>query len=205
MGIRSKVYSGNPLSLRACYYKNMNQRVIVLRGTPASGKSTIAKSYRNFEEKFAWIKVDNFKDFFADDSTPALEYVNGSAIATLEYLLDQGFSVIIEGVFQNPRTMEIAFSASVSRGIPCMIFELETPLDVLKQRDNERSGKVGAEVIERIYHTLKETQRTDSIKLDTADNSLDECRKIIDQSFESWGKNDKEFNRAVLDFLESGS
>src|SRR5690348_14611175 len=129
----------------------MEQRVIVLRGAPSSGKSTIAKSYRNFDEKFAWIKVDNFKDFFADDATSALEYVNGSAIATLEYLIDQGFSVVIEGVFQNPRAMEMAFSASVSRGVPCMLFELDVPLDVLKQRDQARPGRVGGEVIERIY------------------------------------------------------
>jgi predicted ABC-type ATPase len=76
------------------------QKVIILRGVTASGKSTIAKSYRDFEKRIAWLKVDNFKDFFAADSTPALEYVNGSSVATLQYLLEQGFSVVMEGVFQ---------------------------------------------------------------------------------------------------------
>ena len=47
-----------------------------------------------------WLKVDNFNDFFAEDSTVvALKYVNGSAIATLSYLLDNNFSVVIDGVF----------------------------------------------------------------------------------------------------------
>lgn len=48
---------------------------------------------RNFERKIVWLKVDNFKDFFADDASIALDYVNGTAIATLEYLLNQEFSV----------------------------------------------------------------------------------------------------------------
>ena len=65
------------------------QRLIILRGPPSSGKSTIAKKLRDFEHKIAWLKVDNFKDFFAEDTSSALQYVNESAIATLKYLFDQ--------------------------------------------------------------------------------------------------------------------
>ncbi len=50
----------------------MNQYLVILRGAPGSGKTTLAKSFRNFEEKVAWLKVDNFKDFFAEDATSAL-------------------------------------------------------------------------------------------------------------------------------------
>lgn len=40
------------------------QKLIILRGCMASGKSTIAQKYRSFDNKMAWIKVDRFKDLF---------------------------------------------------------------------------------------------------------------------------------------------
>lgn len=63
------------------------QKLIIIRGAPASGKSTIAKSLRDFQKKIAWLKVDNFKDFFSEDGTLGLEYANEAAIVTLEFLV----------------------------------------------------------------------------------------------------------------------
>ncbi len=95
----------------------MQQFLIILRGVTASGKSTISKRLRNFEEKTVWLKVDNFKDFFAEDSSNALEFVNGSAIATLDYLLDQGFSVVMDGVFQDTKAIDDAVNLAKSKNI----------------------------------------------------------------------------------------
>lgn len=75
------------------------QKLIIIRGAPASGKSTIAKKLRDFKKKIVWLKVDNFKDFFSEDGTLGLEYANEAAVVTLKYLLNQGFSVIMEGIF----------------------------------------------------------------------------------------------------------
>jgi len=60
-------------------------KLLILRGAPASGKSSIAKKLRNFTKKIVWLKVDNFKAFFAEDSSLALDYVNEAALKTLEY------------------------------------------------------------------------------------------------------------------------
>jgi predicted kinase len=167
------------------------QRVIILRGAPSSGKSTIAKSYRNFDEKIAWLKVDNFKDFFADDASPALSYVNGSALATLEYLLQQGFSVVMDGIFQDPSAINTAVTIATINNIPVRVFQLEVSLEKLLERDKTREGvKEGArkqmpdEVITRIYTALKENPYKDAILLNTEENNLEECKKIIDDNYD---------------------
>lgn len=168
----------------------MDQRVIVLRGAPASGKTTIAKSYRCFDKKVAWLKVDNFKDFFAGDSSLALDYVNGSAIVTLKYLLEQGFVVVVDGVFQDTTAIDKMVSLSNKINIPIKVFELETSIEMLNKRDLEREGvpeglrkPLGSETIEKLYNNLKNNPYPDAIKLNTEENSLDECKKIIDGSF----------------------
>jgi len=118
----------------------MSQRVIILRGAPASSKTSLAKIYRNFNEKVAWLKVDNFKDFFSEDATPALEYVNGSTVATLDYLIRQGFSVVVDGVFQNTIPIDEILEIAKKQDIPAKVFELTTSLETLQKRDAQREG-----------------------------------------------------------------
>lgn len=63
------------------------QKLIIIRGAPACGKSTIAERLRNFEKKIVWLKIDAFKGFFAADASEMLGVVHETAAATLEYLL----------------------------------------------------------------------------------------------------------------------
>lgn len=167
------------------------QRVIVLRGAPASGKTTIAKSYRNFETKVAWLKIDNFKVFFAEDSSPALNYVNGSAIVTLDYLLREGFSVVVDGIFQDISVVNKAVEVAQNHHIPIRIFELEVSLVALQQRDKVREGvpegirkPLGDDTIANIYSVIKEKHFPNAITLDTENHSVEECKIIIDNSFD---------------------
>lgn len=168
----------------------MEQKLIILRGAPSSGKSTIAKKMRSFELKTVWLKVDLFKDFFADDATPALEYVHGLAITSLEYLLNQGFSVVMEGVFQNPDYLKQAVDLANSKNITCRVFQLEVPLEQLKERDKSREGvkedlrpALSEVVIERLFNIQEQKQYPNSINLNTYKNNLEQCIEIIKSSF----------------------
>lgn len=169
----------------------MNQRLIILRGAPSSGKSTLAKRLRNFQEKVTWLKVDNFKDLFAEDATSALDYVNGAANVTLEYLLDQGFSVVMDGVFQNPHYIKKAVETANEREIPVRVFELEISLQVLQKRDKERVGvregirlPLGDETITRLFNTIKDNPYEGAIKLNTEQYLIEKCIDTINKSFE---------------------
>jgi predicted kinase len=164
------------------------QKLIILRGAPASGKSTLAKSFRCFENKYVWLKVDNFKPFFGSDE--ALPYVNGAAIATLIYILEQKFSVVMEGVFQDAKAIDEARIIADTLSIPVKVFELDVSLDALKKRDLVREGvpegmrpALGDEVIEKIYNNLKNNPYPTAIRLNTKVNTIEACKKIIEDSF----------------------
>ena len=166
------------------------QKLIILRGAPSSGKSTIAKSLRNIKEKIAWLKVDNFKVFFADDASCALNYVHKSSIATLEYLLSQGFSVIMEGIFQDPKYITLATQAAKRRNIPFKVFELECSLETLQKRDKSRIGikegcrkPLGSKVITHLYNVIIENPWNKVVKLNTESMTLEECINILKKEF----------------------
>ena len=96
----------------------MNQFLVILRGGPASGKTTIAKTMRNYPQKVAWLKVDNFKDFFSEESTlDQQKYVDECSLASLEYLLDEGFSVVMEKIFFDPFIIPLAIESAKRRNI----------------------------------------------------------------------------------------
>lgn len=163
------------------------QKVLILRGAPASGKSTIAKHLRDFEEKIVWLKVDNFKPFFADDASPALEYVNGSALAVLEYLLSEGFSVVMEGIFQDTKPLKKAQKIVGRYNVPCSMFQLRVDVETLILRDKTREGvKEGhrrplpEKVIRKIYNVLEASIIPGTTMLDTSEKSIDECVQYLE-------------------------
>lgn len=166
----------------------MKQFLVVLRGAPASGKTTISKKLRNFEKKIAWLKVDYFKDFFAEDSNDALEFVNGSAVATLKYLFDQGFSVVMDGVFQDTKAIDESVSLAKELEIKTVIYEIKCPLEVLIERDWQRGGvkeglrkPLGIGVLTKIYEKLESNPYPNSLQLDTEHLSIEECVNKIEK------------------------
>ncbi|MGD9129256.1 MAG: AAA family ATPase [Candidatus Woesebacteria bacterium] len=165
------------------------QSLIILRGAPSSGKSTIAKSLKSLKNKIAWLKVDNFKPFFAKDvaeENEAIDYVNQTAIASLDYLLKQGFSVVMEGIFQNPKYITKAVNIAKQLNIQCKVYELECPLEFLQARDKVRDGvkegcrkPLGDEVIAKLNQVILENPWSGAEKLDTGKLSLNKCIDVL--------------------------
>ena len=132
------------------------------------------------------VKIDNFKEFFAEDSSVALNYVNGSAIATLEYLFKQGFSVVMDGVFQETNAIDDALSLAKERNINAIVYQIKCSLSVLRERDQTRPGvkegcrkPLGDDVLETIYQKLETTIYPNARDLDTEHLSPEECVKKI--------------------------
>src|SRR5258708_6473018 len=164
----------------------MQQFLIILRGVTGSGKSTISKRLRNFEEKTAWLKVDNFKDFFAEDSSSALEFVNGSAIATFGFLFDQRFFLVMDGVFQDTKAIDAAVNLAKSKSVKSIVYQIKCSLQEIQKRDRTRDGvkegcrkPLGDETIASIYQRLESNPYPNSLSLDTEHLSIGQCIEKI--------------------------
>jgi len=171
----------------------MEQFLVILRGTPASGKSTLAKKFRDFSKKIAWLKVDNYKDFFSEDGSVALEYVNGASVATLKYLLGQGFSVVMEGVFQDTKAIDQALLFAKEKNVKTIIYQLKCSLSTLRERDKERPGiKEGVRkpmdehALEEIFQKLSQNVYPSVQVLDTENQTLDQCLQKINIDLENF-------------------
>jgi predicted kinase len=158
------------------------QKLIIIRGAAASGKSTIAQNLRDFKKRIIWLKVDSFKSIFAEDASNALEYVHGSAISTLKYLLSQGFSVIMEGIFQNPEYITQSVETAKQKGVPFKVYELECSRNALQTRDKERPlvkqgwrKPLGDKVIARLHKSVEKKPWKGAEKLNIEKMSLEEC------------------------------
>ena len=168
----------------------MKQVLIVLRGAPASGKSTIAKKLRDYDKKIVWLKIDSFKPFFSDDTDLIVDDVNKTALNSLDYFLDQGYSVIMEGIFQNPQYIKKAVDIAKQKSLSVSVYQLDCSLQTLQERDKTREGVkegcrkvLGYEVIERLYKAIENNPFENIIKLDTEKISLDQCLEIIKKNF----------------------
>ncbi len=161
----------------------MEQFLVIIRGAPASGKTTISRELRNFEKRVVWLKVDNFKDFFSTDVTPEEQkFVDESALATLNYLLDHNFSVVMEKIFYDPFIIPMAVESAKTRGIKVLVYQIKCSLSTLQERDRTRPGikegcrkPMGDEKIKDIFEHLEKTDYPGAIILDTERLSLKEC------------------------------
>ena len=168
----------------------MKQCLIVLRGGPASGKTTLGERLRNEKEKIVWLKTDNFKPFFSD-SGEFSEVISQTALASLNHLLDHGYSIIYEGIFQNPRYANEAMKLAQEKNISAYAYHLTCSLKTLQERDLTRIGvkegcrkPLGNEVIENIFNNIKNNPIKDTVKLDTEKLSIEECLNIIRKNFD---------------------
>jgi tRNA uridine 5-carbamoylmethylation protein Kti12 len=171
----------------------MKQFLAIIRGAPASGKTTIAKRLRDIDKKIAWLKVDNFKPFFVEEATIAEQkYVDECSLATLKYLLDHEFSVVMEKIFYDSSIISQAVAAATKRGIEVKVFQITCPLEILQERDKVRPGikegcrkPLGDEIIKKIYHQLENTYYSGAIELNSRTLSVDECVTKIKRAYDS--------------------
>jgi len=169
----------------------MKQTLVIIRGASASGKSTIAENLRNFDKKIVWLKTDNFKPFFSNNEEKALDAVMDTCLATLNFLLDKGYSVIYEGIFKRPEYVKKAIELGKTKNIPVAIYQLMCSLKTLQERDKTRIGvrkgcrkPLGDEIIASLYKKIVDNPIEGTIELDTENKALEECIEIISRNFD---------------------
>lgn len=169
----------------------MSQKLVILRGPAASGKTTLCESLRDYDKKIVWLSVDKMKPMFSEFEDRTLEDANKASIAMLSYLLEEGCSVIYEGIFKNPDYIYQAVKIGNDRDIPTIVYQLKSSLETLQNRDKTRKGvregwrkPLGDEVIEGLHQKNVDNPINGAVDLDTENQTLEQCVKIIEKNFE---------------------
>ena len=170
-------------------------RLIILRGSPAVGKSTVAKKLAalNSAKKKAYVPVDDFQLY--DLRKPSLDRehlaIKNAAILTKNFLLN-GFDVVLDYVFDHIEDeiefCDFLFSASIDsfkEDIFVQKFYLDAPMEKVIKRNQSRSGKRGeymnAPLLRKLYQRVSETkgQIPGEVIIDTTPLSAKQCARFI--------------------------
>ena len=168
------------------------QTLIVLRGAPASGKTTIAKQLRDFDNKIVWFKTDNLKEFFDNPSDDrALDEVFKTCYSVLENLLYREYTVIYEGIFKKSEYANNAIEIAKKRNIKYFVYQLDCSLETLIKRDKERSNQTNGirppmdrNIIESLLNKVIDNPIENAIFLNTEENTLEECINEIKKNIQ---------------------
>lgn len=187
-------------------------RLIILRGAPAVGKSTIASKVAslNSAKKKTHIVVDNFQTYDLRPMSKDREKlaIRNSALLAKNFLLE-GFDVVVDYVFDDVEDqrqfMDFIFGDKLGMldTIYVQQFYLDAPIDKIVKRNQSRSGKRGeymnVPLLRKLYARTSETKGMieHEVILDTTKYSAKQCAKYI-LSYKEAYKNDETLETVQL-------
>lgn len=137
----------------------MKQTILFLRGLPASGKSTFAKQYCIDNPTFRRLNKDTIREALGNPGW-SREFenlvLNTQRIAT-EFLIQEGFSVIIDDTNFAPKHFNFYQQLAQQYSLEFTVKDFDTPLEVCIQRDSERENSVGRAVITKMFNQYLKT------------------------------------------------
>jgi len=151
-----------------------NQKVIVLQGLPASGKSTYA---RQLVEKLGWKRI-NKDDLRAMVDNSIWSEKNEKLIVKLRNdlllrFLQDGYSVVVDDTNFAQSHIDTIKEICAGELVECEVLFFPTPLWECIERDSKRENPVGKKVIIKMYnqylrHTVENVEFRDEQHLPTA-------------------------------------
>ena len=187
-------------------------RLIILRGSPAVGKSTIASKVAslNSAKKKTHIAVDNFQTYDVRPMSKEREKlaIRNSALLAKNFLLE-GFDVVVDYVFDDVEDqrqfMDFIFGDKLGTldTIYVQQFYLDAPIEKIVKRNQSRSGKRGeymnVPLLRKLYARTSETKGMieHEVILDTTKYSAKQCAKYI-LSYKEAYKNDETLETVQL-------
>lgn len=129
-------------------------KVVIMKGLPASGKSTHAKE---LVDKFNYKRINN------DDMRAMIDngyhsktnekMINKTRDALLELYLSSGKNVVVDNTHFYEKHIEDITAIANKYNAEVEIKFIDTPLDVCVERDKKREKSVGAHVIKNMFNT----------------------------------------------------
>lgn len=126
--------------------------VHMLKGLPASGKTTLALEMVRDEHMKRVSKDDLRAMLHAGGYTPELEvFVITVRNAIIEYALTRGFDVVVDDTNLNPIHEEQLRLLAANFLAGFHVIQINTPLQECLERDRKRPHPIGDEVILKMY------------------------------------------------------
>ena len=131
------------------------QKIIMLKGLPASGKSTWAKEKINENSNYIRINKDDIRESITGKWTPKKEKI---VISIRNSLIKAGISlgknVIIDDTNLNPKHEQSLKTLAQELGVEFEINDsfLKVPVEECVERDIKRDKSVGYKVIYKMYY-----------------------------------------------------
>ena len=168
---------------------NNDMTLIILRGSPAVGKTSISKKILslNHNPKIAYIPIDEIQDF---DKSKAINRKEELGIQHAGLLarnfLKNGYSVLIEYSFntatQERELLDFILNENYESSILTKLFYLDaTYAEIVKRNANRDGGPMKSTLLKKLYERLSETRGKleGEVILDTTKHSAKQCAKII--------------------------
>ncbi len=128
-------------------------KIIILRGLPASGKSTWAKEFVKENDNWIIVNKDQLRtmmhaDMFKKGITEGI--IISARDSIIKDALKKEINVIVDDT--NFRAIHIKTIKKLAQGHEVEIKDFNTPIDVCISRDNNRDKSVGEDVIREMYN-----------------------------------------------------
>lgn len=129
------------------------QRIILLKGLPASGKSTWAKEYCRLDSNYIRINKDDIRELLG---TPVFSHEFENAVLDIERqmgltILMTGKSLIVDDTNFHPKHEKYWANIADSKSIRLDVRQFNVPVEECIERDSEREKPVGKDVILQMY------------------------------------------------------
>jgi predicted kinase len=143
------------------------RKVIIMKGLPGSGKSTVAKKIIAANpETYKRINRDDLRAMFDDGYTSRAneKFIKKVRDILITFALEEGKSVVVDDTNLSDKNynriyqLVTEYNSKFSENVSVEINEMHTPLEVCIERDALRENPVGAKVIKQMNnHFFKDS------------------------------------------------
>jgi predicted kinase len=141
-------------------------KILLMRGLPASGKSTFARNLVANSSTWRRINRDDLRAMIDNGqfSESKETHIRRAELALASVFLDAGLNVIVDDCNLSPSAMAMWQNYAHERTVPIEIKDFtDVPLEVCLERDRHRPNYVGEEAIRTMYKKYLAPQRPASV------------------------------------------
>lgn len=131
----------------------MKQKIIILKGLPASGKTTWAKNFCNDNTDFIRVNRDDLRNMCGKYWVPSREnFITSLEQFTIKEALETGYNVIVDATNLNPKYSKWIDKIALKYNCKLEVKFFDTSVEECIRRDESRENPVGEAVIIRMYN-----------------------------------------------------